>query len=242
MNTAHRTDEEKREIFDSPEELDRKVELLAMYIQTSEHFIAFTGAGISTSAGVPDFRSGVNTVLPTGPRAWEKLATNTNKKPLLRTSTSSAIPTPTHMSLVKLQEAGYLKFLISQNVDGLHRKSGFSPKHLAELHGNTNLEICKNPACGKQYLRDFRVRTNPEVHRHETGRKCENCGQELFDTIINFKESLPEKELYEGFEHSKKADLCLVLGSSLRVTPAADMPAETVDNGGKLLLTSNLLL
>src|SRR4051812_20600058 len=112
MSTAHKTDEEKKEFFDTPEELDKKVATLAEWIKKSKHFIAFTGAGISTSAGVPDFRSGVDTVLPTGPGAWEKLATGSNKQPLIRTSTSSAIPTLTHMALIKLQEVGYLKFLI----------------------------------------------------------------------------------------------------------------------------------
>lgn len=236
--TAHKTEEEKIEYFDTEEELDQKVDLLAQLIENSRHFIVFTGAGISTSTGVPDFRSGVNTVLPTGPGAWEKAATNTYTKPTFRKSTASAIPSPTHMALVRLQEAGYLKYLISQNTDGLHRKSGFPYKHLAELHGNTNLEICKNKQCMKEYSRDFRVRTNPEVHRHETGRKCENCGGELFDTIVNFGESLPQKELYAGFEHAEKADLCLVLGSSLRVTPAANMPKTVGKNGGTLVIVN----
>ncbi len=72
--TAHKTDDEKKEFFDSPEELDAKVTRLAELVRNSKHFIAFTGAGISTSAGVPDYRSGMNTVLPTGPGCWEKKA------------------------------------------------------------------------------------------------------------------------------------------------------------------------
>jgi len=237
-DTALKTEEEKREYFDSPEELDQKCEMLANMILSSEHFVAFTGAGISTSTGIPDFRSGVNTVLPTGPGAWEKAATKTNKKPLIRTSIASAIPSPTHMALVELERAGFLKFLISQNVDGLHRKSGFPSKKLAELHGNTNLEVCGNPECKKQYLRDFRVRTAQEVHDHRTGRLCERCGNMLYDSIVNFGESLPKEDLNNGFKESAKADLCLVLGSSLRVTPAADMPLETVQNGGKLVIVN----
>ena len=74
MSTAHKTDEEKKEYFDSPEELELKIEQLATWIKESSHFIAFTGAGISTSAGIPDFRSGKDTVLKTGPGAWEKKA------------------------------------------------------------------------------------------------------------------------------------------------------------------------
>ena len=69
----------------------------------------------------------------------------------------SAIPSPTHMALNELFNKGFLKFLISQNVDGLHRRSGYPSKYLAELHGNTNLEYCKK--CGKEFLRDYRCRT-----------------------------------------------------------------------------------
>lgn len=77
---------------------------MADLIKNSKHFIAFTGAGISTSAGVPDFRSGVNTVLPTGPGAWEKLAQGVKeKKDYKRTSMLQAVPTKTHMALLKLQ-------------------------------------------------------------------------------------------------------------------------------------------
>ena len=74
MNTAIESEEEKKEYFDSPEELDEKIEKLAMMILSAEHFVAFTGAGISTAAGIPDFRSGANTVLETGPGCWETAA------------------------------------------------------------------------------------------------------------------------------------------------------------------------
>jgi len=72
-DTAINTEEEKREYFDSPEELELKIDQLVSWIKESSQFIAFTGAGVSTSAGIPDFRSGYNTVLDTGPGAWEEL-------------------------------------------------------------------------------------------------------------------------------------------------------------------------
>ena len=74
MDTAIKSEEEKKEYFDSPEELDNKVTMLAEMIINSQHFVAFTGAGISTAAGVPDYRSGYNTVLETGPGCWETAA------------------------------------------------------------------------------------------------------------------------------------------------------------------------
>lgn len=237
-NTAHKTEDAKKEYFDSPEELDLKVTQLAQWIQESEYFIAFTGAGISTSAGIADYRSGYNTVLPTGPGCWEKRAQGKSaNKPKLRTEMAKAIPTPTHMSLVKLMEVDRLKYLISQNVDGLHRRSGIPPEKLAEVHGNTNLEICIK--CKKEYMRDFRVRNAQKTHDHETGRICEDlgCKGKLIDSIINFGENLVEKILDSGFEHSSRADLCLAMGSSLTVTPASDMP-KTTSKRGKLVIVN----
>ena len=112
--TAHQTDEEKKEYFDTPEDLDMKVTQLAEWIKESKHFIAFTGAGVSTSAGIPDYRSGMNTVLKTGPGAWEKAASGKSIKAKIRAVISQAIPTSSHMALCAMEQAGYLKFLISQ--------------------------------------------------------------------------------------------------------------------------------
>ena len=105
--------------------MDAKIKQLAELIKKSKHFIAFTGAGISTSVGIADFRSGVNTVLPTGPGAWEKKALKINPKPKLSVPMEKAKPSLTHMSLLSLHKQGYLKYLVSQNTDGLHLRSGY---------------------------------------------------------------------------------------------------------------------
>jgi NAD-dependent SIR2 family protein deacetylase len=237
-STALKTEEEKQEFFDSPEDLDIKIEMLANWVNSSSHFIVFTGAGISTSAGIPDFRSGYNTVLPTGPGAWEKLAQD---KPVVRRKVvefKSAVPTSTHMSFVELMHQGKLKYVVSQNVDGLHRKSGIPPTCLAELHGNVYVERCLT--CQKDYLRDYETRTNSEVYRHETGNTCDNssCGGDLADNIINFGENLDAKVIRAGFTQGRTADLCLSMGSSLRVNPAAQIPLETAQQGGKLVIVN----
>ncbi len=150
----------------------------------------------------------------------------------------SAVPSYSHMAYVKLMESGLLKFVVSQNVDGLHRKSGIPPEKLAELHGNVNLERCGT--CGKEYMRDFEIGCSMS---HHTGRKCTvpGCSGDLFDSIINFGENLPKREIREGFDNCLKADVCLAMGSSLRVTPAADMPAQTAEKGGKLIVVKYLI-
>lgn len=114
-DTAIKSEEEKKEYFDSPEVLDKKCEELALWIRSSEHFVVFTGAGISTSAGIPDFRSGVGTVLETGPGAWEKAAfkDKVKNKDYVRKPIQKALPTSTHMAILGMMEAGLLKFVIS---------------------------------------------------------------------------------------------------------------------------------
>ena len=139
-------------------------------ISSSQYFIAFTGAGISTSAGVPDYRSTNDTVLQTGPGKWEDKGTEgltfeqyinrPNKKGYKRVETIKALPTASHMALYQMmchqlsygiaepiedecdESNSILKFIVSQNIDGLHRKSGVPRHRIAELHGNTNLEVC----------------------------------------------------------------------------------------------------
>lgn len=106
------------ERFDPPDVVDRLATDLAKQIRNSKHFIAFTGAGVSTSAGIPDFR---------GPEGAWTLRAQGKQLDFKATTTLEAIPTPTHMALVELQNRGLLKYLISQNCDGLHRRSGMLP-------------------------------------------------------------------------------------------------------------------
>ena len=100
--------------------------------------------------------------------------------------------------MVELTEQNHLKYIVSQNVDGLHRKSGIPASNIAELHGNTNLEICEE--CSREYMRDHRVRSAQKVKEHRTGRMCESvgCNGHLKDTIINFGENLNENILELG--------------------------------------------
>jgi NAD-dependent SIR2 family protein deacetylase len=98
------------------------------------------------------------------------------------------------MAMVEMMNKGYLKHIISQNIDGLHRKSGIPENKITELHGNSNTEICQK--CQSIYLRDYRTRTSNNAKEHKTGRKCDNtqCNGELQDTIINFGENLRKED------------------------------------------------
>ncbi|VUC28866.1 unnamed protein product [Clonostachys rosea] len=207
----------EQEYHESVQSVDEKALRLADLIKQSKHFIVFTGAGISTSAGIPDFR---------GPDGTWTLQAQGRDRTGPTTDTLQAIPTLTHMALVELQNRGLLKHIISQNCDGLHRRSGILPENISELHGNSNREYCKD--CGKDYIRDFHATATYEtsVHDHRTGRKCSRCGGDLHDSIINFGEELPGDVLDIALEHGQKTDLCIVLGSSLTVSPANEIPEQ----------------
>ncbi|KAM0430001.1 hypothetical protein ACHAPT_006007 [Fusarium lateritium] len=200
---------------DAPEVVDQQASRLVELIKQSKHFIVFTGAGVSTSAGIPDFR---------GPEGAWTLRAQGRARTTRAVSTLQAVPTPSHMALLELQNRGVMKYLVSQNCDGLHRRSGIRPDMISELHGNSNREFCID--CGYDYIRDFRAVATYEksVHDHLTGRICTRCGGHLHDSIINFGEDLPAEAFQLATDNAEKADLCLVLGSSLTVTPASGIP------------------
>ncbi|KAF4455691.1 NAD-dependent deacetylase sirtuin-6 [Fusarium albosuccineum] len=216
---------------DAPEVIDQQAAKLVNLINKSKHFVVFTGAGVSTSAGIPDFR---------GPEGAWTLRAQGRARTTKAVSTLQAIPTPSHMALLELQNRGVLKYLVSQNCDGLHRRSGIRPEMISELHGNSNRECCRD--CGKEYIRDFRAVATYEktVRDHRTGRKCTRCGGVLHDSIINFGENLPEEALKLARDHAEEADLCLVLGSSLTVTPANEIPEVCGARRSSKLVICNL--
>jgi len=198
----------------------QKVELLAKYIKDAKNCVIFTGAGVSTSAKLPDYRS-KNTGILVMKERGEEVSDSAN---LL----SDAEPTLAHKVVSALVKMGLCKYVISTNIDGLHMKSGVPFENLIELHGNCFLEYCDT--CGKQYWRDFSTIKGVEDTQsksHLTGRTCE-CGGNLRDAIIHFGEPLLPTELQRANEAVLKMDLALVLGSSLRVSPACNLPRKVV--------------
>ncbi|TQD80325.1 hypothetical protein C1H46_034123 [Malus baccata] len=214
------------EHFDMPQVLQEKIERLAMLVQKSKHLVVFTGAGISTSCGIPDFR---------GPKGIWTLQREGKALPEASLPFHRAMPSLTHMALVELERAGILKFVISQNVDGLHLRSGIPREKLAELHGNSFLETC--PSCGVEYLRDFEVET---IGLKETSRRCsdENCRARLKDTVLDWEDALPSKEMDLAEKHCRMADVVLCLGTSLQITPACNLPLKSLRGGGKIVIVN----
>lgn len=192
-------------------DLSQRINTMAQWMFESKYLVVFTGAGISTESGLPDFR---------GP---DGLWTRRDKGlPTPSRDFSSADPNAGHMAIVELQNLGKLAFLISQNVDNLHLKSGIKPELLAELHGNITKVRCNQ--C------EFKM------DRFEDMKECPLCGGKLVSSVVNFGQSLPSKDLAESYQHSQNCDLFIVVGSSLVVTPAADMPRVALQSGARLVI------
>ena len=208
------------------------IEKIADWIIESDHTVAFTGAGISTDSGIPDFRGpdGVWTRRDAGlpPPAW-------------RVAQGQVRPNPSHLALAELQEAGKLQFLITQNTDNLHRESGIDPEILAELHGNGKLVRCLG--CDRQYTRQAagwdpnRFGPGYRTQRPVAGQpKCPNCNGRLISSVVNFGDPMPAKELELAARHAQNCDLMLVLGSSLVVNPAASLVGLALEEGARVVL------
>jgi mono-ADP-ribosyltransferase sirtuin 6 len=226
-STSHKTREEIEEHFDSEKKVDAAARDVAQLLKDSKHAVVYTGAGISTSAKLPDYR---------GPNGIWTLR-DQGKKPVGAVNIEQATPTYAHYAIRELVDKGFVKYIVSTNVDGLHRRSGVPDTKISELHGNCYRETCEN--CQKEYLRGFDVTNTVKDHmKHKTGRFCD-CGYELKDTIIHFSEFLPKKELELAIRHSKMADLVIVLGTSMRVQPACSLPSISVaQNKGKMVIVN----
>ena len=195
--------------------LTLKMKKLTKLVQDAGHIVVLTGAGISTNAGIPDFRG------PNG--IW----TNENKRKRGSKEVmdfSKATPSLTHRALVKMVEVEKLDFVITQNVDGLHRRSGLSRDRHAVLHGCVFTEECEK--CHTEHFRDFDV---GGMSFKKTGRKCDKCGGDLRDMLLDWEDELPELDFARCNEECKQADLVIVLGSSLRIEPAGSLPTLAKD-------------
>ena len=193
-----------------PPDLDKRIKTLSQWICEAKHLVVFTGAGISTESGLPDFRG------PDG--IWTRQAKGL---PAKTRPFDSVEPNTGHIAIVELQKLDKLAFLISQNVDNLHLRSGIRPGLLAELHGNVTKLRC--------------TRCETEVDKSAAPDRC-TCGGRLVSSVVNFGQSLPRKALTDSYWHSERCDLFIVVGSSLVVTPAADMPKIALESGARLVI------
>lgn len=208
------------------------IELLAKLLKESTYTVVYTGAGMSTESGLPDFRSA-----KTG--LWEQ-------KDPARVASTEALnkdvetffefyrqrvlgvkecqPHEGYDILAKWEKDGVIQSIITQNVDGFHAEAG--SKNIMELHGTLQKVHCQS--CGKEY---------DSTKYEENNFYCE-CGGKLRPSVILFGESLPQEPFMKASEESEKADLFIVLGSSLTVTPANQFPLIAKESGAKLVIVN----
>ena len=217
-----------------------QVKELYTLIKNAKHLVALTGAGVSTLSGIRDFR-GKNGLyndmdaekifdinyFEEDPSFYYSMAGNFIYN--IDEKEASIV----HIVLGELEQRGYLKALITQNIDLLHQKGG--SKNVIEIHGSPSMHYC---------MRCSGVRVSYEevaaVVRKGEMPKCPKCGRVLKPAITFFGESLPADVLRQATTESQKADLMLVLGTSLTVFPAAGMPQYTLRGGGKIVIVNNM--
>jgi NAD-dependent deacetylase len=220
-------------------EMKEKVSQASAMIANAKRIVIFTGAGVSTESGIPDFRSpgGLWTKFDPEDFTIDKYLSNpeTRKKQWRFLFTNhlliDAIPNDAHKAIAELEALGCLDCVITQNIDNLHQKAGNDPSRIFELHGNMKWMRCLE--CGKRsLLEEIRNRSGAE----DDLPACRQCKGMLKPDVIFFGEALPEETLREATYRANHCDLLIVVGSSLAVYPAANMPYYAKQSGAKLVI------
>lgn len=210
-----------------------------LLVRNAQRGVAFTGAGISTESGIPDYRGpqGVwNTETPVyyqdfmasreaRVRAWQRGVRMYHR-------CGAARPNDGHLVITELQRRGHIRTVITQNIDGLHLDAG--NENVIELHGTNRYAACQR--CGKQWPTPEIV---ARVERGDEAPECDACSGPIKARTISFGQMMPEKEMRLATEATMRADLYVAIGSSLVVEPAASFPRLAKQSGASLVIVNN---
>jgi NAD-dependent deacetylase len=214
----------------------------AEMIGAARKILVFTGAGLSTESGIPDFRSpgGIWEKYDPADFYFQKFISDENARvKYWQMSTEfydtirDAMPNRAHLAIKTLEDQGRLLAVVTQNIDNLHHKAGNSPEKIIELHGTVISVSCLS--CKKKYDRDeiqARLRSGVKVPY------CDDCRGILKPDTISFGQAMPEEEMERSIRYAGICDLCIVLGSSLVVYPAASVPIHAVRSGARLMIVN----
>lgn len=211
---------------------------VADLLRGRNRLLVYTGAGISTASGIPDFRGphGLwSRVDPDDFTIFRYLADPEVRRRVWRTRATTgvldALPNRGHLAITRLWEAGLLVGCATQNVDGLHRSAGLPPEALVELHGTAATASCYS--CGLE------VPTRSVMERLEAGEEdpsCSVCGGILKTDVVMFGEALPPGAMARAHSMAESADAALAVGTTLGVFPAAEIPLAVADRGMPLVI------
>ena len=217
------------------------IELLGDMIAEARTIVPFTGAGISTECGIPDFRSPGGLWTRNRPIPFDEFVASQDARDeswrrrfAMEPSFAAAKPGRGHRALASLYRAGKIPAVITQNIDNLHQSSGFAPDRVVELHGNTTYARCIG--CGKRYEIAW---VKSRFDKDEAAPSCEACGDAVKSATISFGQAMPEDEMRRATELTQHCDLFIAIGSSLVVWPAAGFPLLARNSGAKLVIINN---
>ncbi len=217
-----------------------QTERLHELIAGAQRIVAFTGAGISTESGIPDFRSPGGIWTKYQPIYFDDFMSSEEmrreawrRKFATDETLSKAEPNAGHRALAKLVEQGRMSAVITQNIDGLHQRSGIPDSKVIELHGNSTYASCLD--CGHRYELE-------PIKKAFLGKGmlpiCEKCDGIVKTATISFGQSMPEIPMIRAQEEAMACDLFIVLGSSLVVYPAAGFPRMAKRKGARLVIVN----
>jgi len=218
-------------------DLDKLTAKIAELIIQSERVVVFTGAGISTESGIPDFRSpgGIWERFDPEDFTYQKLVSDAEARRkqwrLFRQLNLTAEPNPAHFAVAELFRLGRLDCVITQNVDNLQQRAGAPDDKVFELHGNMQWLICLG--CHR-YLPVEQI--IDRLSKSEDVPDCEVCHGILKPDVVLFGEPLPEEVFQKAVKHAGRCDLFIVIGSTLAVYPAACIPEYALSAGAKLVI------
>jgi len=222
-------------------DLQSGIERLGDMIAEASAIVPFTGAGISTESGIPDFRSPGGLWTRNRPIPFDEFVASQDARDeawrrrfAMEETFAAATPTRGHRALATLYRAGKIPGIITQNIDNLHQASGIKPADVIELHGNTTYARCIG--CAMRYeLAWVKARFD------ESGEapNCTACDEPVKAATISFGQAMPEDEMRRAAELSQQCDLFLAIGSSLVVWPAAGFPLLAKRSGAKLVIINN---
>jgi NAD-dependent protein deacetylase/lipoamidase len=217
------------------------VEALGNLIAEASAIVPFTGAGISTESGIPDFRSPSGLWTRNRPIPFDEFVASADARDeawrrrfAMEPTFAAAKPGRGHRALASLYRAGKIPAIITQNIDNLHQMSGFKSDHVVELHGNTTYARCIG--CGKAYELPW---VKQRFDEDGAAPDCADCGDPIKTATISFGQAMPEDAMRRAAELAQHCGLFLAIGSSLVVWPAAGFPMMAKDCGAKLVIINN---